>query len=146
MTIFSADINKRIAKYVKQNSPGLKLFVRMSFNLPFKPEQFDIVHLSLFLHHFKEEEIKEILFNLSSLAKYGIIINDLQRSFFALLGIKILTMLFSKSEMVKNDAPLSVKKSFVKKDLVKILNSLNFNFEIKYKWAFRWLVVVYKKA
>ena len=146
MEIFSADINKRIAKYVKQNSPQVEVICADVFNLPFKPEQFDIVHLSLFLHHFKEEEIKEILFNLSGLAKFGIIINDLQRSFIALMGIKILTMLFSKSDMVKNDAPLSVKKSFIKKDLVKILNVLNFKFEIKYKWAFRWLVVVYKKA
>jgi len=111
--------------------------------LPFKQKQFDVLHLSLFLHHFKEDEIKKILLHLEQLTKYGMIINDLQRSLFAFLGIKILTILFSKSKFVKNDGPLSVKRGFKKNELVKILDELRFNYEIKYKWAFRWMVVIY---
>ena len=115
-------------------------------NIPFKQKQFDIIHLSLFLHHFKEEEIKEILCGLSQIAKHGIIINDLRRSVFAYIGIKFLTALFSKNEFVKNDGPLSVKKGFIKPELIyKILEELKLNYELKYKWAFRWLVIYLKK-
>ncbi len=141
--IFSADINKRITKYVKQNTPEVEVVCANVFNLPFKKRQFDVIHLSLFLHHFKEEQIKEILLRLADIAKYGMIINDLQRSIFAFLGIKILTALFSKSKFVKNDGPLSVKRGFKKNELIKILDELKFDYEIKYKWAFRWLVVIY---
>ena len=143
LKIFSADLNKRITKYVKQNSPEIEIVCADVFKLPFKQKEFDAIHLSLFLHHFKEDEIKEILLQLSTLTKYGIIINDLQRSVFAFLGIKILTTLFSKSEFVKNDGPLSVKKGFKKFELVKILDELKFSYEIKYRWAFRWLVIIY---
>jgi len=143
LKIFSADLNRHITKYVKQNSPEVGIVCANVFMLPYKQKQFDVVHLSLFLHHFKEDEIKKILLHLEQLTKYGMIINDLQRSLFAFLGIKILTILFSKSKFVKNDGPLSVKRGFKKNELVKILDELRFNYEIKYKWAFRWMVVIY---
>jgi SAM-dependent methyltransferase len=140
--IFSVDLNKRVTKYLKKNSNGVEIVCGDAFNLPFK-FRFDVSHLSLFLHHFNEEEIKNILSGLSEISKYGVIINDLHRSILAYLGIKILTMLFSKSELVKNDGPLSVKRGFVKNELIKILDDLNFEYELSYNWAFRWLAVIY---
>ncbi|RPI75868.1 MAG: methyltransferase domain-containing protein [Ignavibacteriales bacterium] len=145
LKIFSNDINKRITKYVKQNSPEIDVVCADTFNLPFKKKQIDIAHLSLFIHHFNEDEIRKILYSISLTTQYGIIINDLRRSVLAFTGIKILTSLFSKSEFVKNDGPLSVKKGFNKKEIIKILNELKFNYEINYKWAFRWLVIIYLK-
>ncbi|MCH7973132.1 MAG: hypothetical protein IH949_04475 [Bacteroidetes bacterium] len=51
----------------------------------------------------------------------------------------------SKSSMVKNDAPLSVKKGFVKSELIDMFKNLKItNYKIKRKWAFRWLVVISK--
>jgi 2-polyprenyl-3-methyl-5-hydroxy-6-metoxy-1,4-benzoquinol methylase len=146
LKIFSADLNKRITKYIKENSPEVEVVCADVFKLPFKQKQFDAIHLSLFLHHFKEEEVREILLQLEHLTKYGMIINDLQRSIFAFWGIKILTALFSKSEFVKNDGPLSVKRGFKKNELVKILDELKFNYEIKYQWAFRWLLIIHLKS
>lgn len=141
--IFSADINKRINLYLRRSSKAVEVICADAFNLPFNGKAFDIVHFALFLHHYNEEEIKTVLEKCISLAKYGIIINDLRRSFFALLGIRLLTMFFSKSEFVKNDAPLSVKKSFTKNELVKILDDLNLSYHIQKGWAFRWLVIIY---
>ena len=143
--IFSNDLNKRVTNYVKQKSPEVEVVCADVFDLPFKKKQFDIAHLSLFLHHFKESEIKIILSAVSNVSKYGIIINDLHRSTLAYSGIKILTTLFSKSEFVKNDGPLSVKRGFKKRELIRILDELNFNYKISYKWAFRWLVIIYLK-
>jgi hypothetical protein len=129
---------------VKENIPELEIVCGDAVHLPFKEKGFDIVHTSLFLHHFEEEEIKNLLAAFIESAKYGLIINDLRRSVFALAGIKILTSLFSRSEFVKNDGPLSVKKGFIKSELLKILSLLPINrFIIKRKWAFRWLVVIF---
>jgi ubiquinone/menaquinone biosynthesis C-methylase UbiE len=116
-----------------------------AFSLPFKKDSFDLVHAALFFHHFTETQIQKLLVEFLTIARKGIIINDLQRSFFALLGIKILTVLFSKSEMVKNDAPLSVKRGFTKQEILKLLSEADVtNFVIKRKWAFRWMVVIKK--
>ena len=116
-----------------------------AFELPFKNNSCDIIHSALFLHHFTEEQIQILLKEHLRIARKGIIINDLQRSYFALAGIKILTTLFSKSEMVKHDGPLSVKRGFTKSGLINLLSDAGIkNFIIRWNWAFRWMVVIKK--
>lgn len=137
------DINPRVCYYIKTNSNNNNIFCCDAFQLPFKTK-FDVIHTSLFLHHLNEEKIIKLLKIFLQNCNNCIIINDLRRNVFALIGIKILTSIFSKSKMVKNDAPLSVKRGFIKKDIKNILKSLKIkNFEIKRKWAFRWLIIIY---
>lgn len=142
LQILSIDKNLRALSSSKNQTKKLN---SDAFKLPFKNNSCDIVHAALFLHHFSEEQIQILLKEFLRIAKKGIIINDLQRSYFALLGIKILTFLFSKSEMVKNDAPLSVKRGFIKQEILKLLSDVSVtNFVIKKRWAFRWMVVIKK--
>ncbi len=108
--IICVDLNKRVCHYLKDRLTEKYIVCSDVKSLPFRSKEFDVIHASLFLHHFNNEEITEILSNLLTLTRFGIIINDLRRSLFAFAGIKLLTSLFSKSNMVKNDAPLSVKK------------------------------------
>lgn len=142
LKIFSIDKNLRALSNSKNN---LKKINSDAFNLPVKNNVCDIVHAALFLHHFTFEELEKLLIEFLRISSKGIIINDLQRSYFALLGIKVLTVIFSKSQMVKNDAPLSVKRGFRKKELLKLFEDVGItNFVIKKKWAFRWMVVIKK--
>lgn len=116
-----------------------------ALHLPVKNESCDIVHLALICHHFNEEQIQNLLQESLRISTAGIIINDLQRSFFALVGIKILTVIFSKSGLVKNDAPISVKRGFIKSEIINFLGKAGLiNFIIKRKWAFRWMIVIKK--
>ena len=145
LSVFSLDLNLRACKYALHSRLKPKIICGNVHSLPFKNSMFDVVHASLFFHHFNEDEIKEILPALLSATKYGLIINDLRRSIFAFIGIKILTLLFSNSEMVKNDGPLSVRRGFIKKELVSILDEIKIeSYTIKRTWAFRWLVVINK--
>ena len=142
MQILSIDKNMRA---LSSSENLLEKINSNAFELPFKNNSCDIVHAALFLHHFTEEQIQILLKEFLRIARIGIIINDLQRSYLALLGIKILTVLFSKSEMVKNDAPLSVKRGFSKQEILNLLEDVGIkNFVIKKKWAFRWMVVIKK--
>jgi ubiquinone/menaquinone biosynthesis C-methylase UbiE len=142
LQILSIDKNLR-ALSGSENLPGK--INSNAFELPFKNNSCDIIHTALFLHHFTEEELHFLLKEFLRTASKGIIINDLQRSYLALMGIKILTVLFSKSEMVKNDAPLSVKRGFTKQEILKLLSDVGVtDFLIKKKWAFRWMIVIKK--
>ena len=142
MQILSIDKNMRA---LSSSENLLEKINSNAFELPFKNNSCDIIHSALFLHHFTEEQIKILLKEFLRIAERGVIINDLQRSYFALLGIKILTVLFSRSEMVKNDAPLSVKRGFSKQEILNLLEDVGIkNFVIKKKWAFRWMVVIKK--
>ena len=144
LKIFSLDRNKRICRVIKDENRAYPIFGD-AIAPPVKEESISVVHASLFLHHFKKDEIKEIIKLSLSIAKKGMIINDLRRSVWALIGIKTLIYLFSRSAMVKNDAPLSVKRGFIKSELINLLEELKItNYIIKRKWAFRWLIVIPK--
>ena len=103
----------------------------------------DIVHASLFCHHFKEQDIVEFI-KLCSAHGAIFLINDLERNAFAYYSIKWLTQLFSKSALVKNDAPLSVLRGFKKKEWLAILQKAGIKtYSVTNRWAFRHLIIAY---
>jgi ubiquinone/menaquinone biosynthesis C-methylase UbiE len=140
--VISLDRNKRVCNFIKKNNNFKPMIVCAdALFLPFKNKSIDIIHTSLFLHHFDNKSLKIILKKFGDVAKQGLVINDLRRSLCAFGGIKILTLLFSKSELVKYDAPVSVRKGFIKSELIELLNEIQFiNFEMGRKWAFRWVI------
>jgi len=139
------DLNQGACRTAAKRHPSITVVQGSVFALPFQDQSFDIIHVSLFLHHFTEQELHGILRTLMNAARYGIVINDLRRSLFAYIGISILTRLFSRSAMVKNDGPLSVRKGFTKMELTRLCMTLSPNsFSIRRKWAYRWLVCLKK--
>ncbi len=101
----------------------------------------DIIFSSLFCHHFTNDELAAQLRWMQQNATVGFFINDLQRHPLAYHAIKMLTRLFSKSYLVKNDAPLSVARGFHKKEWEQICAGAGINaFTIQWQWAFRYLI------
>lgn len=142
LKIISIDKNLRVLKCTSDATLKIN---SDAYKIPIKSCSCDIVHSSLFLHHFNETEIKLLMAEFIRVCRKGIVINDLRRSCFAYLGIKILTIFLSKSELVQNDAPLSVKKGFKKNDFIRLFAECGItNYVIKRKWAFRWMVVINK--
>lgn len=108
-------------------------------------EQPDIIFSSLFCHHFTNEELVSQLQWMQQHSTKGFFINDLHRHWLAYYSIKWLTALFSKSYLVKNDAPLSVRRGLRRKEWKDLLERAGIkNYSIQWKWAFRWLIVVRK--
>ena len=104
-------------------------------------KKIDVIHCSLFLHHLTDEEIIS-LFKFGKSNQCIILANDLHRNWFAYYSIKILTTLFSKSYLVKNDAPLSVKRGFRRSELISLLERAGFeNYSVKWSWAFRYILI-----
>jgi len=77
--------------------------------------------------------------------KSGFFINDLHRHFLAYHSIRLLTRTFSKSRLVKNDAPISVTRGFSRADWQRILTDAGLNdYHLYWRWAFRWLLTYQK--
>ncbi|MHA4847405.1 methyltransferase domain-containing protein [Flavitalea antarctica] len=103
----------------------------------------DIIFSSLFCHHFTDEQMTAQLIWLKDNSIAGFFINDLHRHPLAFYSIRLLTMIFSRSYLVKNDAPLSVLRAFRRNEWERLLQAAGIdNFSIKWKWAFRWLIVI----
>lgn len=102
----------------------------------------DIIFSSLFCHHFTDEQLVFQLKWMKLHANVGFFINDLQRHWLAYYLIHILTQLFSKSYLVKNDASLSVARGFKKLDWQSLFAKAEIpQLHITWKWAFRYLIV-----
>lgn len=102
----------------------------------------DIIFSSLFCHHFTDVEMITMIQWMKHNSRQGFFINDLHRHVVAYACIKMLTIVFSKSYLVKNDAPLSVKRGFKKRDWQVIMQRTGIqNYSIHWKWAFRWLII-----
>lgn len=103
----------------------------------------DIIFSSLFCHHFTDEEMVTQLQWLRNNSRIGFFINDLHRHPLAYHSIRLLTRIFSKSYLVKNDAPLSVKRGFKKQEWAVLLQKAGISqYDISWQWAFRYLVCV----
>ena len=141
------DANPHIVNYAIDHSgnfDNIKFEALNIFSNEFQSQTIDIVIATLFLHHFSNEVLIQFFASLKKQAKIGIIINDIHRHPLAYYSIKWLTSLFSKSSMVKFDAPLSVLRAFARSELKAILEKAEIkNYELKWKWAFRWQLVIF---
>ncbi len=139
------DINAHCIAYAKVNSavPGESFIISDYKNVDFGNDNPDIIFASLFCHHFTDAELITMMRWMKANAKHGFFINDLQRHLIAYYFIKLATKLFSKSYLVKNDAPLSVLRGFKKIEWKNIFNKAGItNYTLQWKWAFRHLIVV----
>jgi SAM-dependent methyltransferase len=101
----------------------------------------DIVFSSLFCHHFTDGELAEQLRWMEANAGIGWFINDLHRHPVAYHTIRRLTGWWSRSYLVKQDAPLSVLRGFTRREWRKLLQEAGIeHYSLQWKWAFRWLV------
>ena len=138
------DIKETCISYSKEQDPEVN-WIKEDYQKHRPDEPYDLIFNSLFCHHFDDSALVEILKWMDSNAKKGFFIGDLHRHWLAYYSIKILSKLFSKSYLVKNDAPLSVKRGFTKSEWKILLEKAGItNYKIAWCWAFRHLIVVKK--
>lgn len=140
--LMGIDINEEcihFAQSVPQNSDIT--FIHADYKTILFEKHPHIIFSSLFCHHFTDDELIAMLQWKKEHSSLGFFINDLHRHPLAYYSIKWLTQLFSKSYLVKNDAPLSVKRSFRKEDWQRLFSAAGIStYDIKWRWAFRWLI------
>lgn len=106
--------------------------------------QADIVLSTLFTHHFLNDEWVLLIRKMLDCSKHAVVIDDLHRHWLPYYVIKILTKL-TNSRLAQYDGPLSVLKGFKRKELEILLQKAGINnYSIRWKWAFRWQIILYK--
>lgn len=148
LQLTGVDLSEAAIRYSKENNksfPEIEFIQEDVFQHLKSEKKYDVILNSLFMHHFTDEQIISLLSLMKKSAQSGFIINDLQRHPLAYRSIKLLTTLFSKSYLVKNDAPLSVLRGFREEDWWHLLSKAYIaNAKITREWAFRYLIVYSK--
>jgi len=89
-----------------------------AFQLPFKPASFDFVFSSLFLHHFTDEQIVDLLASFRKLARRAVLAIDLERGPLALRFLPATQWLFNWDGMFVRDGLISVRAAFKRHELL----------------------------
>lgn len=103
----------------------------------FAPERpIDIIISSLFTHHLTHAQIVDFLRWMDSRARKGWFINDLHRHAIPYYFIKVATAVFSRNRLIRNDAAVSVARSFTLADWQRLINEAGLNGRVRIQWFF----------
>lgn len=139
------DYNEACIAYAQQIADNRGMhFICSDYRTAPLARQPDVIFSSLFCHHFTDEALVTQLQWMEANSRVGFFINDLHRHPLAYHSIRLLTRAFSRSYLVKNDAPLSVLRGFHKKEWQSLLTEAKVVAQLRWMWAFRWLVVARK--
>ncbi|MDC0177368.1 methyltransferase domain-containing protein [Polaribacter sp.] len=144
--LIGIDANPTAIIYANELSteyPELTFKTEDIFSDEFKNRKVDIVLATLFLHHFKEEQLVSFLSDTLKQTQKAIIVNDLHRHKLAYYLFMLLSV-FIKNKMIINDGLISVLRGFKRKDLEIMSQKVNVKPQISWKWAFRFQWIIQK--
>ena len=109
--------NLRIARTRLGINREIELVRADSLNLPFRARSFDFVTASLFLHHFRDDDVVRLLSDFARVARRAIIVNDLVRNLIPYYFTRLTGPILATSFLTRNDGPVSVLRGFTAAEL-----------------------------
>jgi ubiquinone/menaquinone biosynthesis C-methylase UbiE len=109
--------NIRVARTRLGVSDRLSLLRADAVSLPFPDGSIDFVTASLFLHHFRDDDVVRLLAEFARVARRAVIVNDLMRNLVPYYFIKLSGPLIARSWLTRNDGPVSVLRGFTRDEL-----------------------------
>jgi len=148
LTAVGLDANPAVLAYgqrlvERQLPPSLQRRITLvegdALALPYDRDAFDVTVAALFLHHFHGADCVRVLREMDRVGRLGAVVNDLHRHVLAYVGIWLLGRLLPTSAMFRNDAPLSVRRGFRRKELCNLARSAEWaRADVRWHWAFRY--------
>lgn len=122
------ELNERSAESINEESERFDEINGVrgdALKLPFANAQFDYVICSLFTHHFLDEQVIQILREMSRVAKRRIFVIDLHRHPIAYLLYTTLGKLVLHNRLLRHDGALSILRSFKEDELLELAQRAN---------------------
>lgn len=135
------EIAAREARAWTSNYPEIKVVRADAMNLPFADRSFDFVLASLFLHHFENDGAAALIRSFARVSRVAFVVNDLRRHPVAYYSIKLLTQIFTRNRLVRNDAALSVLRGFVEDDAEEIARRAQTEIRVFRRFPYRLILI-----
>jgi predicted nicotinamide N-methyase len=134
----SDSLTADIAAEACRDYPEIRVVQADAFALPEFERAVDLVTASMFLHHFRENDVILLLREFLRVAGRAVVINDLLRHRLPWAFISVVATLTGRSAMYRNDAPLSVLRGFTVGEFqVLAANTDAAATHLERKWPFR---------
>jgi ubiquinone/menaquinone biosynthesis C-methylase UbiE len=88
-----------------------------AFALPFRARAFDFVFCALFLHHFPDEEVVDLLRRFGQVARKSVLVVDLERNPLPYYFLPLTQPFFGWDAVTVNDGRISVEAAFKRREL-----------------------------
>ena len=95
-----------------KDHPKIRAVRGNALSLPFEDRAFDYSICSLFTHHLSDEQIPNVLREMSRVARRGVVVIDLERSGMAWFLYNLFCFAYRISPLVREDGLLSIRKGF----------------------------------
>jgi len=117
------ELNERMAESIVEESERFDEISSVcgdALKLPFADAEFDYVICSLFTHHLLDEQVVQVLREMSRVAKRRIFVIDLHRHPLAYFLYTTLGKLVLHSRLVRHDGALSILRGFKSEELLEL--------------------------
>lgn len=117
-----ATVTSLDCKEVHIENAGYPKLVGDAFQMPFRPGSFDYVFCSLFLHHFRDDQVTGLLRSFYATARRALLASDLERHVLPYWFLPATKLLFRWQRITLHDGPASVRASFRPGELLELAN------------------------
>ena len=144
--ITGVDANPAIIEYAREHArefPEIEFRQANCFDPDFRKQKFDLLICSLFLHHFTDEQLIELVPQLCDMCRIGLVVNDLHRHWAAYHLFGLMCSIFRASKMIRHDGMLSVRRAFKAPEMRQFLPlDGKIKAQLRWKWAFRYQMLI----
>ena len=115
LDVVATDIRPEVVEIARRRMAGrpeIRVELRPPGALPWPPDEFDVVHASLLLHHLDMPAAVDQLAEFARVARRAVIVNDLQRARRWWVAAWLLSRLLTRNRYTRHDAPMSVQRAW----------------------------------
>ncbi|MDX1674887.1 MAG: methyltransferase domain-containing protein [Longimicrobiales bacterium] len=122
LDVVGVDLHAATLRTARSRTDGILLVRGDGLRLPFRDGAFDLVHLSMILHHMDGSALTGLLREAARAGRGGrILVGELERSVLHYLGARVLAATIWRGNAVtRHDGPLSVRRAFTAPELLEL--------------------------
>ncbi len=142
LILIGIDGNPNVIHFANNEGNNITYRVADILSDDFQIPPCDILISSHFIYRFSDRKLTSFIIKSAPFVRHTIIISELQRSKIAYYLFNFLTTIIPVPSIIKHDGLLAIKKSFKRNELDKIITASGSDYNIHWKWVFRYLVAI----